>query len=256
MQQVVWNLLSNAVKFTPSGGRVTVELVRTGDWVTIQVTDTGSGIRPELLPHIFDRFLQGESGAARQHSGLGLGLAISKQLVELHQGTISASSEGEGKGAVFMVRLPFKAETPDAEVSLPLGDRRAPELDGLRILLVEDEPSAREGTRALLQAARANVQPVESAMAAREAYLVQRPDIIISDVGLPGEDGYALLQQIRSIEREKGGPRVPALALTAFARPEDRQRAIAAGFDVHIAKPVDPERLMEQITRLARRRPG
>jgi signal transduction histidine kinase/ActR/RegA family two-component response regulator len=256
MQQVVWNLLSNAVKFTPSGGRVTVELLRHGDWVTIQVTDTGSGIREELLPHIFDRFLQGDSGAARQHGGLGLGLAISKQLVELHHGTISASSDGDGRGAVFIVRLPFEAETPDVEFAPPSGEQRAPELDGLRVLLVEDEPSAREGTRALLQAAKASVQPVESATAAREAYVVQRPDIIISDVGLPGEDGYALLQQIRSIEREKGGPRVPALALTAFARPEDREHALAAGFDVHIAKPVDPDRLIEQIARLAGRHPA
>ena len=255
MQQVVWNLLSNAVKFTPSGGRVAVELLRDEDWVTIEVMDTGIGIREELLPHIFDRFLQGESGAARQHTGLGLGLAISKQLVELHHGTISARSEGEGKGAVFVVRLPFKAESLEAEFASPPGEGAAAGLDGLQVLLVEDEPSAREGTRALLQAARANVQPVESATAAREAYMVRRPDVIVSDIGLPGEDGYALLQQIRSMEREQGSARVPALALTAFARSEDRERAIEAGFDVHVAKPVDPDRLMEQIARLTGRRP-
>ena len=255
MQQVVWNLLSNAVKFTPSGGRVAVALERQGDWVTVEVTDTGIGIREELLPHIFDRFLQGDAGAARQHGGLGLGLAIAKQLVELHGGTISASSEGEGQGACFVVRLPFKTEAPSVESSLPAREQGSADLTGLHVLLVEDEPSTREGTYALLEANNAQVQAVASAVAAREAYVRQRPDIVISDIGLPGEDGYALMHQIRAIEHDGGGPHVPSVALTAFAREEDRQHALAAGYDAHVAKPVDPDRLLEQIAQLTGRRP-
>jgi signal transduction histidine kinase len=250
MQQIVWNLLSNAVKFTPSGGGVRVELEREGDWVIIRVADSGIGIRKEILPHVFDRFLQGESGTARQHAGLGLGLAIAKQLVELHGGSIAASSEGEGQGACFIVRLPFKAEVAVLSASEPEREHSATDLSGLRILLVEDEPSTREGTCALLETKRAQVQAVESAMAAREAYMLQRPGIIISDIGLPGEDGYTLMQQIRALEREHGGPRVPALALTAFARDEDRQRALDAGYDAHFAKPVDPDKLLDKIVQL------
>jgi len=231
IQQIVWNLLSNAVKFTPSGGRVSVELEREGDSVLIKVSDTGIGIAEELLPHIFERFLQGESGSARQHTGLGLGLAIAKQLVELHNGSITATSDGGGKGACFIVRLPLKSEiiavdnTPSARVTSNTA------LAGLRILLVEDEGSARDAARRVLENMSARVQAVESAAAAREEYRLQRPDLIISDIGMPGEDGYVLMQQIRALEHEHGISRVPALALTAFARKEDRERANKAGYE-------------------------
>ena len=254
IQQVVWNLLSNAVKFTPSGGRVEIALSREDEWVVLSVTDTGIGIHADLLPHIFDRFLQGDSGSAREHTGLGLGLAIAKQLVELHSGTIAASSAGIGQGTRFIVRLPFKSElltVGPARSSYPISSNT---LLGIRILLVEDEGSAREAARRLLEGASASVQAVESAAAAREAYMLQRPDLIISDIGMPGEDGYVLMEQIRTLEIEHGIPPVPALAVTAFARKEDRQKAMDAGYDDHIAKPVDPDRLLQEIARLAAKR--
>jgi two-component system CheB/CheR fusion protein len=253
MQQVVWNLLSNAVKFTPSGGEVQVDVQREGDAVLIKVADTGIGIHADLLPHIFDRFLQGESGAARHHTGLGLGLAIAKQLVELHGGSIFATSEGSGKGACFIVRLPLKAENTDTELRQYSRATDGVTLAGLHILLVEDEGTTREAARRLLEGTRAQVLAVESTAAAREAYSLQRPDIIISDIGMPGEDGYVLMQQVRSLESEHGISRVPSLALTAFARAEDRQRALEAGYDAHLAKPVDPEHLFREIARLTGR---
>lgn len=246
MQQILWNLLSNAVKFTPSGGVVQVDVRRDIDDVLIEVSDTGVGIRPELLPHVFDRFLQGDSGADRQSAGLGLGLAIAKQLVELHGGEISASSAGQGRGARFYIRMPLKAESieePDSAVSQ---DARAG-LEGLRILLVEDEPGSREGTARLLQAQGAEVHAVESSAAAQEAFALRAPDIIVSDIGLAGEDGYVLLRTIRASEQQRGSARIPAVALTAFARKEDRQRAAEAGFDAHVSKPVDPQKLLLQI---------
>jgi two-component system CheB/CheR fusion protein len=252
IQQVVWNLVSNAVKFTPSGGRVELAARRDRDIVEIKVTDTGIGIRKEFLAHVFDRFRQAEAGAARSHGGLGLGLAIAKQLVELHRGSIEANSEGEGHGTTFTVRLPLpvRAASPEdlsAETTDP-GEG----LSGAHILLVEDETSARDTTRRLLQEYGARVVAVESAAAAHEAIAIQWPDVIISDIGLPGVDGYQLLKSIRS--RSAGdGARVPALALTAFARSEDRQMALSAGFDEHLAKPVDPDRLLSIVAHLARR---
>jgi two-component system, chemotaxis family, CheB/CheR fusion protein len=246
LQQIVWNLLSNAVKFTPSSGSVQVELDREDDWIVIRVTDTGIGIRKEFLPHVFDRFRQGDSGATRQHGGLGLGLAIAKQLVELHGGIIRATSEGQGQGACFEVRLPFRAD-----VESPASpEQSTADLTGLHVLLVEDEPSAREGICALLETNRAHVQAFESADAGRDAYRLQQPDILVSDIGLPGEDGYTFIQYIRSLERDQGWPRVPALALTAFVRDEDRRHSIDAGFDAHLAKPVDPDKLLREIARL------
>ncbi|MDB6107600.1 MAG: torS [Gammaproteobacteria bacterium] len=251
IQQIVWNLLSNAVKFTPSGGRVEVVARRDRDAVEIKVTDTGIGIRKEFLAHVFDRFRQAEAGAARSHGGLGLGLAIAKQLAELHRGSIEANSEGEGHGTTFTVRMPLPGrsgspEDPTAEIRNP-GEG----LSGAHILLVEDEAGARDTTRRLLQGYGARVVAVESAAAAREAIAIQWPDVIISDIGLPGVDGYQLLKSIRA--QSAGGARVPALALTAFARSEDRQMALSAGFDEHLAKPVDPDRLLAIVARLARK---
>jgi CheY-like chemotaxis protein len=221
--------------------------------VLIEVADTGIGIRPELLPYIFDRFQQGSSGMDRQHGGLGLGLAIAKQLVELHEGAISAVSPGEGRGATFVVRLPLKSETlSEAEPTVAdhLGSN---DLEGVRILLIEDEPGSREGTARLLTTYGAEVQAVESAAAAREAYMLRSPDLIISDIGLGGEDGYVLMRGIRELERSIGSARIPSLALTAFARKEDHRRAIEAGFDAHLGKPVDPHKLLSQISVLTRR---
>jgi CheY-like chemotaxis protein len=253
LQQVVWNLVSNSVKFTPSGGQVKVELKRHGDSVTIAVTDTGIGIREDLLPRIFERFSQGESGATRRHGGLGLGLAIARQLVELHCGSISAASGGEGQGATFTIHLPLRRERIDSVASPAHPALERLNLTGLRVLLVEDEASSREGTRTLLQAYDAKVQACESVREAKEAYMLQRPDIIVSDIGMPEEDGYAFLQHIRHYEQQEGLTRVPSLALTAFARTEDRERSAAAGFDAHLAKPVDPDGLIETIAQLTGR---
>ena len=250
IQQVVWNLLSNAVKFTPSGGHIQVELRRESEHVVIEVSDTGIGIRPELLPRVFDRFQQGHSGMARQHGGLGLGLAIAKQLVELHQGVISATSPGEGQGASFVVSLPLKKEMDPGSEPVLAGHARSTELQGVRVLLIEDESGSREGTARLLETCGAAVQAVESAAAAREAYALQVPDVIVSDIALGGEDGYVLMRALRELERARGSARVPSLALTAFARNEDRQQATDAGFDAHLAKPVDPQRLLSRIRRL------
>jgi CheY-like chemotaxis protein len=221
--------------------------------VEIKVIDTGIGIRKEFLAHVFDRFQQAEAGAARSHGGLGLGLAIAKQLVELHRGSIEANSEGEGHGTTFTVRLPLRAR-PASPEDLTAETRDPGEgLNGAHLLLVEDEAGARVTTRRLLQGYGARVVAVESAAAALDAIAIECPDVIISDIGLPGVDGYQLLKSIRS--RFADSARVPALALTAFARSEDRQLALSAGFDEHLAKPVDPDRLLSIIARLARKAP-
>ncbi|HEU5135868.1 MAG TPA: chemotaxis protein CheB [Steroidobacteraceae bacterium] len=250
LQQVIWNLLSNAVKFTPQGGSVSVAARRDGAMVTIEVVDTGVGIKREFLPHVFDRFRQAEVGAARAHGGLGLGLAIAKQIVELHGGTITVFSEGDGQGSTFRVELPLPvyagADDSGEARAFDIGDQ----LDDVEILLVEDESNAREVMQRLLQERGAKVRAVESAAQAREALEMRRPRLIISDIGLPGEDGYAFMREIRA--RETNG-RIAALAVTAFARPEDRQQALDAGYDEHVPKPVDPDRLLELAAKLAAR---
>ncbi|HEV7135141.1 MAG TPA: chemotaxis protein CheB [Steroidobacteraceae bacterium] len=253
IQQVVWNLLANAVKFTPEGGRVDVRLRRVDGTVQIEVTDTGKGIRADFLPHVFDRFRQGDGGAARRFGGLGLGLAIAKQLVELHGGTITAHSEGEGRGATFTVYLPLERRYPTAEqTELADARRESKVLTGLDVLLVEDESMAREASERLLEQYGAQVRAVGSAAGAREAFEARRPDVIVADIGMPDEDGYALIKHLRRLEQERHSARVPAVAATAFARSEDRQRALAAGFDEHLPKPVDPEQLVRVLVRLTR----
>jgi two-component system CheB/CheR fusion protein len=252
IQQIVWNLLTNAVKFTPSGGRAEIIARRDQDIVEIKVTDTGIGIRTEFLAHVFDRFRQAEAGTARSHGGLGLGLAIAKQLVELHRGTIEAESAGEGHGTTFTVRLPLPVRSGSAEDLTAETNDFGEGLRGTHILLVEDEASARDTTRRLLLQYGARVVAVESAAAAGDAIAIERPDVIVSDIGLPGVDGYQLLKSIRSRSAADGG-RVPALALTAFARSEDRQMALSAGFDEHLPKPVDPDRLLATVARLVRK---
>jgi PAS domain S-box-containing protein len=257
LQQVVWNLLSNAIKFTPDGGRVEVRLDRADPHVQIRVSDTGKGIEAGFLPHIFDRFRQADSSAARRYGGLGLGLSLVKQLVELHGGTVSASSAGEGQGAIFTVKLPMRAVyTPQ------LSDGRRPACDkgaqveascgvlalaGVRVLVVDDEEGAREMIATTLHDYGAQVQAVASGADVIELLVRQgldaRPDVLVCDIGLPGENGYAVLRRVRTLPVEQGGA-IPAVAVTAYARVEDRLRALQAGFQMHVAKPVEPAELI------------
>ena len=269
LQQVVWNLLNNAAKFTPEGGRVVVRLERVDRALRVQVTDTGKGIAPEFLPHVFERFRQADASTTRQHGGLGLGLAISQQLVELHGGTIRADSPGEGLGATFTVELPLAdvrhdAGSPAAGAAPPAGPTVAlrapfapsPLLRGVRVLVVENEPGTRTVIRWLLEQCQAEVTAAESAAHALDAFrasLDGRPyDVLVSDIGMPGQDGYELIRQIRALETQRAAARpVPAVALTAYARDDDRRHAEAAGFQAHLPKPVEPAALVETVANLA-----
>jgi PAS domain S-box-containing protein len=259
LQQVVWNLLSNAVKYTPKGGQVQVLLERVNSHVEISVIDTGMGIRPEFLPHVFDRFRQADATTTRRHSGLGLGLAIAKQLVEMHGGSIRAKSPGEGQGATFTVTLPIivvHPERPEAEKVRPKEAVTTEEicledaLAGLKVLVVDDEPDARQLIRRVLEDCKAEVALATSAAAALELLGPFRPDVIVSDIGMPEQDGYDLIRQVRANYSAK---QLPAAALTAFAHTEDRKRALLAGFQTHIAKPVDPAELTAAVASLAGR---
>ena len=250
LRQVIWNLLSNAVKFTSSSGQVTVSLRRNDDHVQICVSDTGRGIDSRFLPYIFDRFRQAEPVSTRSQGGLGLGLAISRQLVELHGGSITAESAGVGEGATFTVQLPLpklgRNMLSAARSNRVIDGGPGANLTGLRILLVEDEQDTRDALIAILQQAGALVTATESAAEALRAFEGLRPDLIVSDIGLPGEDGYALIQRIRAIETSLGSRTtpVPAIALTAFAREEDRRRALKAGFQHHVGKPIPSDELL------------
>jgi CheY-like chemotaxis protein len=261
LQQVVWNLLSNAVKFTPAGGEAGVRLEREGASVKITVSDTGVGIEPEFLPFVFDRFRQFEGGTTRAAGGLGLGLAIVRHLVELHGGTASAASRGRGQGATFTVTLPLAVpveEAPEAE-SVRLAEAgefpqsHAPEHDllrDLRVLLVDDEPEARNLLGLILTSYEAEVRDCASAAEALQILDEWRPDVLVSDIGMPVEDGYDLIRKVREREPERGGL-IPALALTAYARAEDAQRAIEAGYQAHVPKPVEPGELAKAVASLA-----
>jgi signal transduction histidine kinase/ActR/RegA family two-component response regulator len=261
LQQVVWNLLSNAIKFTPRGGRVQVRLERVNSHVELTVSDTGEGIEPSLLPHLFERFWQAGSGTTRRHGGLGLGLAIVRHIVELHGGTVRAESEGLRRGSLFHVMLPLMATTEremaDAERRHPgAGDAfapvMAPDLGSVRVLVVDDEPNSNEAVRTVLSRCGAEVRVAASAPQAIEILDRWRPDVLVSDIGMPGEDGYALIARVRARPADRGGT-LPALALTAFARSDDRVRTLAAGFQMHVAKPVDPSELAVAVARLAGR---
>ncbi|HUR33472.1 MAG TPA: ATP-binding protein [Vicinamibacterales bacterium] len=247
LQQVAWNLLSNAVRFTPAGGRVDVTLARDGDEVELRVCDTGLGIAPEFLPHVFERFRQADSSTTRAHGGLGLGLAIVHDLVALHGGSVRAESAGEGQGATFVVRLP--AVAPQAG---PAGWPAAPvaglSLNGARVLLVDDDADTRDVLKTLLEAAGADVMASASAGETRRLFARSHPDLLIADIGMPDEDGYALIASIRQMET--GTSHVPAIALTARTRPEDVEEALAAGFQLHLSKPVDSRRLVESVASL------
>jgi PAS domain S-box-containing protein len=256
VEQVVWNLLTNAIRFTPRGGRVEVALQAAEGGIDLVVADTGSGITPEFLPHVFDRFQQADAPMTRRVGGLGLGLSIVKHLVELHGGRVEVRSEGEGKGSTFVVRLPAGLErlpVPDSPPP-PAIDRSEPaeavSLEGFRVLIVEDEPDARDFLARLLAAHGAEVLTATSAIEALGIFRSADVDMIVSDIGLPEMDGYQLMQRIRELETPEGGA-VPALALTAFARTEDRTRALRAGFQAHLAKPVDPPELVATVASFA-----
>jgi PAS domain S-box-containing protein len=254
MQQVIWNLLSNAIKFTSAGGRVCIDVDQVGTDVVIEVKDNGCGIAPEFKPFVFDRFRQLDSTSKRSHGGLGLGLAIVRHLVELHGGTVSVDSEGIGEGATFTVRLPARtaavqahaversaSRPPPAESEVP-AEENPLRLDGIKVLLVDDEPDARELLCEVLQHYGAIPIPAVTADEALTLLRAERPDVLLSDIGLPGEDGYSLVSRVRALPPEEGGA-TPAAALTAYARSEDGRRALSAGFHRHAVKPIQPHAL-------------
>jgi PAS domain S-box-containing protein len=261
LQQVLWNLLSNAVKFTPKGGRVQVSLERVNSHLEINVRDSGIGIKPEFLPYVFDRFRQADGTTARTHGGLGLGLAIAKHLTELHGGTIRVRSPGETQGATFTIALPLQVVHDDGgnEVRIhpeaPSHERiecASLSLLGLRILAVDDEPDARELVKRVLEECDATVRTAGSVDEAIAVFKSWRPDVLVSDLGMPGRDGYELMRSIRALSDAEGG-KVQAAALTAYARSEDRTRAMLAGYQTHVAKPVDPTELIAVVATLGGR---
>jgi CheY-like chemotaxis protein len=261
LQQIIWNLLSNAIKFTPEGGRVKVRLERRDSQVEITISDTGQGIDPELLLHVFDRFRQFDSSSRRRHGGLGLGLSIVRQLVELHGGTVTAESPGAGAGTTFKVMLPVTGVAPDIsdieKTSPPIIEGNSPtysspSLDGLRVLVVDDERDSRELAVAALMLRGAEVISCESAIEALEEMERQPFDVLVSDIGMPEMDGYWLINKIRQLPAERGG-RIPAVALTAYVGIEDRRRVLLAGYQMHIPKPVEPAELTSLIASLAER---
>ena len=263
LQQVVWNLLSNAVKFTMAGGQVVVRLERIDPFVRIQVTDSGKGIPPDTISSIFDRFTQADRSSTRRHGGLGLGLALARHLVEAHGGTISAESAGDGKGATFTINLPLRAVRDVVGKEADGTRARAPRpnptlLAGMRILVVDDEADARDLVETLLTGYGASVTSSASAAEAfsllRASSNGERFDVLVSDIGLPDEDGNSLIRKIRELTAEDGG-KIPAVALTAYGRSVDRVKALSAGFQMHVPKPVEAIELATVIAALTRR-PG
>jgi PAS domain S-box-containing protein len=262
LQQVVWNLLSNAVKFTPSGGRIDVGLERRSSEVDIVVSDTGNGVPADFLPYMFERFRQAEAGPTRRHGGLGLGLAIARHLVEMHGGTISAASPGEGKGATFRVTLPLMTTTPAVQAKekaeqptsaspqvVKLGD-----LTGLRVLAVDDDPDSVRLLCDILESAGAEVTTVNSVAEAMEKLESYRPHVLVTDLAMPDNDGFDLIRQVRAL-RDPALRDIPAAALTAYARAGDRAKSLRSGFQIHLAKPVDPAELVAAVSGLAGREP-
>lgn len=258
LQQIVWNLLSNAIKFTPKGGRVQVVLERVNSHIELSVIDTGIGIKPEFLPHVFDRFRQADASTTRNHGGLGLGLSIVRSLAELHGGSVRVKSAGEGKGATFIVSLPLVVVHPEAVEPDDFdrfgaidtsGDYQEPALNGVKVLVVDDEPDARELIRLVLEGCEAEVITATSAQEALAVLERERPDVLISDIGMPQADGYQLIRQVRTLDPNRGGI-IPAVALTAYARAEDRKRALLSGYQMHISKPVEPSELIAVVASL------
>jgi signal transduction histidine kinase/CheY-like chemotaxis protein len=259
LQQVVWNVLSNAVKFTPKGGRIDIALDRADAHAEIRVTDTGEGIAPEFLPHLFERFRQADGTVARAHGGLGLGLALVRQLVELHGGEAHATSDGRGRGATFVIRLPL-ARIPASDgarqsfrrvVDAPVTRRRSDSLEGLHILVVEDEPDALRMVRRTLEDGGATVSTAPGTDEALNLLVQDRFDLVLSDIGLPGRDGHEFIRECRA-----RGVTTPAIALTAFARAEDRRRALEAGYQDHLTKPLELAELLSAIAAFTGSRAG
>jgi CheY-like chemotaxis protein len=264
LQQVVWNLMSNAVKFTPPGGRVTATAEQVGGQIEVRVTDTGQGIAPEFLPFVFDRFRQADSTSTRSHGGLGIGLTIVRHIVELHGGSVRADSRGEGHGSTFTVTLPITAASEADETPQPRpsrhgtganGDAQNGDLSGLRVLVIDDAPDALDVLAVILRRAKADVTTAPSAHDGRRALQEIRPDLVISDIAMPDEDGYAFIRSLRALPPDRGGV-TPAIALTAYAREEDRTRALAAGFQAHMSKPVEPDELIDLVARVAGANPA
>ncbi len=260
LQQAIWNLLSNAVKFTNEGGRIEARLTRDEGRIEISVADTGIGVEPQFLPYVFERFRQADSASTRKYSGLGLGLAIVRHIVEMHGGGVSASSPGKGQGATFKIYLPLAATSrlpqqesrrPESEVKQAerIATEESRRLDGVRVLVVEDNPDTLEMLRFILRESGAEVIAAESADEAMDALERFRPDALVSDIAMPGKDGYDLIREVRSRAPEQGG-KIPAVAVTAYARAEDRMRALASGFQMHVAKPVDPNELIAVVASL------
>lgn len=258
LQQIFWNLLSNAVKYTPKGGRVQVLLERVNSHVDVSIIDTGDGIKPEFLPHVFDRFQQADSSTTRQYGGLGLGLVIVRHLVELHGGTVRAKSPGEGQGATFIVTLPVtilhdehhQEDQRLAKAALPPEMECPPAMSGLTVLVVDDEPDSLAMVARVLRTCGCMVFTAGNASDALNVLKQERPSVLVSDIGMPKEDGYSLLKRVRSLPASEGGA-TPAIALTAFARSEDRRRAILAGFQMHIAKPAESAELIAVVASVA-----
>jgi CheY-like chemotaxis protein len=258
LRQVFWNLLSNAVKFTPAGGRVEARVERVGEQIVVAISDTGMGIPSEFLPYAFERFRQADQSFTRPHGGLGLGLAIVKHLVETHGGEVSGASDGAGRGTTFRIQLPIGGAQALAVAELeeidtepdgrPFRDM-APELHGQTVLVVDDDPTTRELLVALLSNRGAQVATADSAEAALEWLDAHLPGIIVADIGMPGQDGLSLMRAIRRRPAQKGG-HAPSIALSAFARPEDRRAALAAGFDDYLTKPALPADVLDALGRL------
>jgi CheY-like chemotaxis protein len=262
LQQIVWNLLSNGVKFTRRGGLVQVTLQRINSHIEIVVNDTGVGISPDFLPYVFERFRQADGSTTRNYGGLGLGLAIVRHLVELHGGTARAESAGQNEGSKFTIRLPAMNTDDDhplpqefkqpAIAEVETRDQRPTSLQGLRVLVVDDEIDARTLLTMMLEKCGAQVIAVGSSREGLESVETWKPDVLIADIGMPIEDGYGLIKKIRKLPKNKGG-QVPALALTAYARTEDRVRALSEGYQVHLAKPVDRFELAAVVASLGHR---
>jgi CheY-like chemotaxis protein len=260
LQQVVWNLMSNAVKFTPAGGRVDVRLERLNSHVELTVSDTGAGIHPEFLPYVFERFRQADAGVTRKTGGLGLGLAIVRHIVEMHGGTVDAASPGPGKGATFRVRLPLamaRREGVDRRREHPRAEQRDPlkglgDLQGVRVLAIDDEEDALTLLRVVLESAGAEVSTARSPVSALARIESLRPQALVVDLGMPEMDGFEFIGRVRA-SPQASVREIPAAALTAFARSEDRTKALRSGFEMHLAKPVDPGELVASVATLVRR---
>jgi CheY-like chemotaxis protein/anti-sigma regulatory factor (Ser/Thr protein kinase) len=263
LRQVFWNLLSNAIKFTPESGHVRVNANQVETEVRVSVSDSGIGIASEFLPHIFDRFRQADGSTTRVHGGLGLGLSIVKHLVQLHAGQVTVESGGQNQGATFIVSLPLTSNAPGGEIEdesaaeqegdgLPASFSKL--LEGMRILVVDDEADSRDLVSAILTRCGGKVKSCKSAAEALKTFRAWKPDILVSDIGMPVEDGYTLIQKLRK-QRLKLAREIPAIALTAYATDDDRARTLSAGFQVHIAKPIEPETLVKSIADAAGRHP-